>query len=357
MNVHSLSNQQQLTIRQLDAPRAEWPAHGVAKGASAAREWDAAVLRNFPPEQRYLIGVSGGRDSVALLHWLLGRGYRKLIVCHLDHRLRGRSATADARFVEKTAEAKQLSFELGQIEVRALAAQEKVSIESAARSARYSFFAEVARRRRCRTIFLGHHADDLVETFLINLFRGAGTHGQRSIREVVTRQIDRVELTIVRPLLSVSRAEIDDYIETHHLRFREDATNERVEPLRNRMRHRIIPMLEKEFGRDIRKTVRRAALIAADEDALLNEMLPMSATRPLVKTLRDLPVALQRRAIARWLREERVSEVSFDLVEQVRAMFDAATGPAKINLPGKRHARRRSRELFIEPSRVASASA
>ena len=108
-------------------------------------------------------------------------------------------------------------------------------------------------------------------------------------------------------------------------------------------------MLEKEFGRDIRKTVRRAASIAADEDALLTDALPQTAARLSAKQLRALPVALQRRAIARWFREQQVSDVGFDLVEQVRAMLDADGGPAKINLPEDRHVRRRAGELFIEP--------
>ena len=133
------------------------------------------LSRDFPREARYLIGVSGGRDSVALLHWLVNLGYRKLILCHLNHHLRGRSSLADARFVEKIAGKYRAELELESANVRAFATKRKMSIETAARDSRYSFFAKVAKRRRCHTIFLAHHADDLVETFLINLFRGAGS--------------------------------------------------------------------------------------------------------------------------------------------------------------------------------------
>src|SRR5207247_5265409 len=133
------------------------------------------LFRRFSPDARYLIGVSGGRDSVALLQWLIDLGYRKLIVCHLNHQLRGRSSDADARFVEKLAAKYQVDFELAAANIRALAKKKKMSIEIAARGARYSFFAKAAKRHGCRTIFLAHHADDLVETFLINLFRGAGS--------------------------------------------------------------------------------------------------------------------------------------------------------------------------------------
>ncbi len=320
----------------------------MALRRTTPRDWSADTLRHCPSNRRYLIGISGGRDSVALLHWLLSRGYQKLIVCHLDHRLRGRSSIADAKFVMRLAEENGLPFVTGAADVRKLATETRQSIETAARAARYSFFASVARRRRCQTIFLGHHADDLVETFLINLFRGAGPAGQRGIREITTRAIDGVQLTVIRPLLLVSRAEIDGYISANRLRFREDASNENLESLRNRVRHRVIPMIEKEFGRDIRKAVRRAASIAGEEDALLNGLLPDLSTRLRVAQLRGLPVALHRRAIAQWLRARGVADVGFEMVESVRSLLDADAGPAKVNLTGGRYARRRAGELFIE---------
>ena len=153
---------------------------------------NASSLRVLSSGARYLIGVSGGRDSVALLHWLIECGYSKLIVCHLNHRLRGRSSRADAIFVRKLAAKYDVDLALGAIDVRALAVRTKQSIETAARSARYKFFAQIAKRRRCRTIFLGHHADDLVETFLINLFRGAGPGGLSAMHAISVRKIDNV---------------------------------------------------------------------------------------------------------------------------------------------------------------------
>lgn len=321
----------------------------MPKAGPIPAHWTLPVLRDFPPSRRYLIGVSGGRDSVALLHLLLARGYRKLVVCHLDHRLRGRASTADARFVERLAKAHALAFESKRIDVRRLAGETRQSLETAGRAARLEFFAGVARRRRCRVVFLGHHADDLVETFLINLFRGSGTRGQRSIQGVTTREVDGTDLTIVRPLLAQTRAELAAYVEQHRLRFREDASNQSLDSLRNRVRHRVIPLLGKEFERDIRGTVRRAAVIAADDDVFLTGLLPAPAERLAVKQLRKMPAALQRRAIARWLSDARVAGVGFEVIEGIRAMLDPVTAPAKINLPGDRHARRRSGELFIEP--------
>ena len=339
-------------------------------------QFESDTLRKFPPHSRYLIGVSGGRDSVALLHWLISFGYERLIVCHLNHRLRGRSSDADARFVKRLLErynqelagnalrlpgartgkrnarratACRIQFEVASANIRALGKKQKMSVETAAREARYAFFAETARRRNCRTIFVAHHADDLVETFLINLFRGAGSAGLAAMREISTRRIDGVDLTIVRPFLCVWRKEIDDYVGEHRLKFREDATNKNLTPLRNRIRHRIIPYLEKMLGRNIRQNIWRTAIIAADEEKWIESELPDSTDADLsVIKLRALPIALQRRALLKWLRAQNVADVGFDAIERVRSLADRDTRIAKVNLPENRHARRRAGKIFIE---------
>jgi tRNA(Ile)-lysidine synthase len=337
---------------------------------------DSRLTRDFPPNARYLIGVSGGRDSVALLHWLTSLGYERLIVCHLNHRLRGRSSDADARFVKRSAERYQqevvgqalrlpgarigkrsarattvghIEFELGSANIRALGKERKMSIETAAREARYAFFAKTARRRNCRTIFVAHHADDLVETFLINLFRGTGNAGLAAMQEISTRRIDGVGLTILRPFLCIWRKEIDDYVSKHRLRFREDATNKNLTPLRNRIRHRIIPHLEKMLGRNIRQNIWRTAMIAADEEKWIESELSDSTNTDFsVAKLRALPIALQRRAVLKWLRAQNVSNIGFDAIERVRSLADRDTRIAKVNLAGNRHARRRAGKIFIE---------
>ena len=307
------------------------------------------LFRSFSPDARYLIGVSGGRDSVALLRWLVDLGYRKLIVCHFDHHLRGRSSQADARFVKKLAAKYRADFQIGSANVRALAKKKRMSIETAAREARYSFFAKVAKRRRCRTIFLAHHADDLVETFLLNLFRGAGTAGLAAMRDASTRRIDKFDLVVVRPFLGVWRKEIDIYLREQRLKLREDASNKNLNPLRNRVRHRVIPYLEKMLGRNIRQNIWRTAVIAAEEENWIENQLPDSSEVELpVAKLRDTPVALQRRRILKWLRAQSVADVGFDLIERVRSLAERDARIAKVNLPQDRHARRRAGKIFIE---------
>ena len=307
------------------------------------------VFRAVPPDGCYLIGVSGGRDSVALLNLLVERGYKKLIVCHLNHQLRGRSSDADARFVEKLAAQYDVDLEMRSTNVRALAAKQKISIETAAREARYKFFAQVAKQRRTQTIFLGHHADDLVETFLINLFRGSGATGLGAIREVSKRRVEDVDLTIVRPFLGVWRSEIDNYVRKHRLKFREDASNKHLAPLRNRIRRRIIPYLEKTLDRNIRQSIRRAAVIAAEEESWIEDQLPDTTDSELaVEQLRDLPVALQRREILKWLRARKIANVGFDVVEDVRSLLGHDARVAKVNLPQDRHVRRQAGKIFVE---------
>jgi tRNA(Ile)-lysidine synthase len=304
-------------------------------------------LSEFPPDGRYLVGVSGGRDSVALLYWLIDCGYKNLIVCHLNHQLRGGASTADASFVQNLANKHNVDVAIGSANVRALATKRKLSIETAAREARYKFFAEIAKRRRCRAIFLGHHADDVVETFLINLFRGSGTAGLGAIRQVSRRRVNDVDLTIVRPLLGVWRSDIDDYVATHRLKFREDISNKNLVPLRNRIRRRVVPYLEKALGRNIRQNIWRTAMIAAEEENWIDDQLPNAAGVDLsVTKLGELPVALQRREILNWLRARRIGNVGFDVVESVRSLLDHSV--AKVNLPQDRHVRRRAGKIFIE---------
>jgi tRNA(Ile)-lysidine synthase len=307
--------------------------------------------KNFQlsPDRPYLVGVSGGRDSVTLLHWLVQRGCENLIACHLNHRLRGAASNRDAKFVEKLVEKYDVDLEMGSADVRALAKKQKISIEAAGREARYKFFARVAKLHDARTVLLGHHADDLVETFLINLFRGSGTAGLSAMREVSKRCVDDVDLTIVRPFLGTWRHEIDEYIKLQRLKFREDESNKDLAALRNRIRRRIIPYLEKALGRNIRQNIWRAAMIAAEEETWIDSQLPNARDGELaVSKLRALPVALQRREILKWLRARKITNIGFDVVESVRSLLERDARVAKINLPQDRHVRRRTGKIFIE---------
>jgi tRNA(Ile)-lysidine synthase len=288
--------------------------------------------------QKYLVAVSGGRDSMALLHWLLDGGCRQLVVCHLDHGLRPTSAQ-DAEFVRAHAHVLRLPEVVARVEISAAR-----SVEAAAREARYSFLARAAREQHCNRIILAHHADDQVETFLFNLLRG----GPGAMRAESTRVVDGTSLRLLRPLLGVWREEIDAYISANRVPFREDESNTDPRFTRNRLRHDAIPALNDAMNRDVRRSVWRAAEILAAEDDFLAAR-PEVADSPAeleVPALRSLPLALQRRLVLRWLTERGVESAGFDEVERVLGLL--GDGAAKVNLPGDLCARRREKRIFID---------
>jgi len=300
-----------------------------------------------PADEAALIGVSGGRDSVALLHALAALGFTDLVVCHLDHGLRAESA-ADAKFVRKLARELKLPCVIEREDVAARAKRGKQSLETAAREARYAFFARVAVKRGCARLFLAHHADDQVETLLFNLLRGSGAAGLGGMNAITSRTVAGVALTIHRPLLGVWREEIDAYVGAHQFDFREDASNADPRHTRNRLRHELLPAIERAFGRDVRRALWRTAEILRAESAVLDALIPATAREATldVASLRALPLALRRRLLHAWLRGQGVPLIGFAEVEQVRSLLDGAR--AKVNLPAGWHARRRAGRLFLE---------
>ncbi len=293
--------------------------------------------------------MSGGRDSVALLHLLAERGYRKLIVCHLDHGLRGRAARDDARFVARLAASLKMRCVLERIDVAAFAATRGVSVETAARDARHDFFARVGRRERVTSLFLAHQADDQVETFLFHLLRGAGRAGLAGMRPVSRRGA----LTVFRPLLGVWRHELDAWMAERRLRWREDESNASRVPTRNRIRHAIVPALSRQLGREVKPAIWRAAeLLGAEEDwldeLLRTEIAALPEELP-VKLISGIPLARQRRLLRAWLERQNIP-AGYTEVEAVRSLLnpDAEGHPAKINLPSGRHVRRRAGRIWVE---------
>jgi tRNA(Ile)-lysidine synthase len=312
------------------------------KLAEAAAGW--AGIR------RMLVGVSGGRDSIAMLHGLHDLGRRALIVVHLDHGLRGRASAADANFVRRTADRLGYRCVVGHADVRGYASERGISIEHAAREMRHLFFASVAKRERCRAVVLAHHADDQVETCLFNFLRGSGAAGLAGMRAESIHRIGAIEMRFLRPMLAIRRAEIDAWLAAKKLRWREDASNRSAEYTRNRIRERVLPVIAAEFGPAFPEAILRASEIFGAED----EWMRAEATRLAggaelsVATLSAAPLALQRRAVRQWLEARGIEDIGFAEVERVLSLLDVANGPAKINLPSGRHARRRQGKLFIE---------
>jgi tRNA(Ile)-lysidine synthase len=240
-----------------------------------------------------------------------------------------------------------LPFESERCDVRDLAREDKLSIEAAARRARYDFFTSAARAYWCPRLILAHHADDQVETLLLNLLRGSGRAGLSAMRPISVREFHGARLELHRPLLGVWREEITAYAAQHGLRFHDDPTNTDRRFARNRIRHDVLPALLATLDRDVKQSLWRTAEIFAAEEEWLESATPTPTVELSVEVLAALPLAIQRRLIHAWLQAREISDVSFDDVESVRSMLEHEHR-AKVNLSQGRHARRRAGRIFIE---------
>ncbi|MEK7782210.1 MAG: tRNA lysidine(34) synthetase TilS [Verrucomicrobiota bacterium] len=267
-----------------------------------------------------MIAVSGGVDSMALL-WLLNNlaaesGW-KLSVAHFNHQLRGRASDADERFVERVAQQLGLPFHAGRGAVKALAKRRGLSIEMAAREMRHQFLAQTARRLKCPVIAVAHHADDQVELFFLRMLRGAGGEGLAGMKWSSVSPASR-QVRIARPLLNVSKEELEKFARENQIRFREDASNASRDMLRNRVRHELLPLLRKNFQPALNRTVLRLMEVVGAEADVVN----IAAIDWLAKPSRSvawgkLMTGVQRRVIQVQLQRLGLLP-DFELIESLR---------------------------------------
>lgn len=214
---------------------------------------NARRRRLFKDGDAILLAVSGGPDSVVMLDFFAGqaRAHRlKLHICHINHKLRGRHADADAAFVKKLGAGYGIDTVVLSADVKKLAEKHGTSIEHAARNARYSLLYRTALRKGCALVATAHHADDHAETVLLNLLRGTEPKGLLGIperRELCRHGRKRVDL--VRPLLAVSRREIEEYLAANALPSRKDHTNDDEYYTRNWVRRTLLPLMLKKQPR------------------------------------------------------------------------------------------------------------
>jgi tRNA(Ile)-lysidine synthase len=322
-----------------DAAGRDDPLHERLRGSVRAR-------RLWPRNARVMVAVSGGADSVALLHAL--RALRadwdlQLSVAHLDHGLREASAR-DARFVEELAAAWGLPAAIERRPVAQRCAQQGWSLEEGARRIRYQFLLEAARRHSASRVALAHTADDQAETVLMRLIRGTGLLGLGAIP--AARALE-VGLWVVRPLLETWRSEILDYTARHGLAYREDATNADPRFVRNRIRHELLPLLERRYNPNIKGALAHLAEQSRGDYAYLEEAAGRQWKRAAkvrqlqgielsIPVLRRQPLALQRQlwrqAIQRLKGDARRLEFRHWL-EMERLLTERPDG-TRLDLPG-----------------------
>lgn len=317
------------------------------------------------PGDRVGVAVSGGADSVALLRVLLElRGELGIVlsVLHFNHKIRGVDADEDERFVSGLAEQQGLAFHRSSADVPAYAAEHRLSLETAGREARYQFFESFFQRQALDVVATGHTMDDQAETVLMRVLRGAGTKGLGGIypKRAVLSCGGAEAGYIVRPLLGIRRAEIRDYLESINQGWREDATNVDLQHTRNRIRHGLIPLIERRFQPMTVATLAQLAEVAREEEHYwedeLRRVMPEvmgksggSGIKLNVPRLLAFRPALQRRILRYCAQKLGVTWDFEHLTQLLRAARCGESGRAKTcELPGGWVALREQQELRFE---------
>ena len=280
----------------------------------------SAALREgglVQPGDKVVCAVSGGADSVALLFgmYLLREKLQiDLSAAHFNHHLRGAESDGDEAFVQDFCNGYGIPLTLGSAQVQ----PGKKGLESAAREARYAFL-----RRLPGKIATAHTADDNAETVLMHLLRGTGLKGLGGIAPV--------NGSIIRPMLGITRQEVEEFLEEYHLPHREDSSNSEDDFLRNRLRHHVMPLLQRENPSVSLSVSAAAQRLRQDEDYLQSQLEPQL---PPVSRLRQLHPALQYRYLERFLKENGVKEPEQIHITAALELVDSPKPSARMDFPG-----------------------
>jgi tRNA(Ile)-lysidine synthase len=296
----------------------------------------------FQPGQRVGVAVSGGPDSVCLLHVLMALAPRwnlRLSVLHLNHLLRGPESDADAGFVRGLAERLGLPLYLEATDVNAEAAANGDNLEQAARLARRRFFFDFLNNGKLDRVALGHTRSDQAETVLYRFLRGSGTAGLAGIRPITSEGL-------VRPLLEISRAEVESYLKQNRIPFRQDSSNFDLGFARNRIRRELLPQLEREWNPNLADLLAQTAQWAQAEETYWESETARLAEIHLARArdsilLKADVVAWLQEAPARRLLRRAVLEIKGDLrgvdfahIESLMGLARAGEGHARVQIPG-----------------------
>jgi tRNA(Ile)-lysidine synthase len=287
---------------------------------------------------------------VALLHKLHEAGFSRVVVCHVNHGLRGAESDMDERFVRSLSKRLGYVCEVERADVRGRMVAQGESMETAARAVRWEFFAKMARKYRCPSVLLGHHADDQAETVLWNLLRGS--HGLRGMESEKDVWVSGVRLVLVRPLLEERHSDLVEWLKSRKLKWREDSSNSEPVAVRNRVRNEVFPLLREITGRDPVAALNRAAQDTAAADVWAGECLAAHRVmdpqgRIHIRAFSELPGFLRRRAMAGFLREAGVESISRALLDAALDLTDIEK-PASVNLPGGGRLRRSAGRIWLD---------
>ena len=315
---------------------------------------------------KVLVGVSGGPDSVALLQFLLRikKEYSLDIgIAHLNHLLRGKEADRDEVFVCNLAESLDIKCIVGKKDVALYAKENKLSIEDSARKVRYSFLKDTLKENKYTKIALGHNSDDNAELILMNILRGSGPKGVAGIPP-------KREKFIVRPFIEIPKREIYQFLESINQNYVIDSSNMDNIHLRNSVRNRLIPLIEKEYNPKVKESLIRLASIIKNEDEWMEEetesvfgkslksMSPDNLKADTIELSIDNIInyhsALRKRIIRKAIKKINGSlkKISSKHVDDTMKLIMSRTSGESIDLPDRIRVFKQSKSLFIKKESV-----
>ena len=307
----------------------------------------------FPAQDTYLIGVSGGLDSVSLLHLLTEQyNYKNLIVCHVNHLLRASDSDTDEQFVLQLANKYNLQCATIQVDIATQALKYKKSIEATARIVRHNFFAQTAMKHNAQQIILAHHANDQAETILMNFLRGSGISGLAGMAMITDIVATKINLRLIRPLLHIYKKQLLSFAKQYKLDFREDHSNKQQLFTRNKIRDSVIPLLNNTLNRDTENNIVKLGNIASIDKQYWQNVLDKVSQRAIINNkliieiAQDLHPALQNRLILHWLQLNNISNITKRDVDNIAVLL-SCTSKHKINLPKDCHATKTKNYLSI----------
>lgn len=302
--------------------------------------------------EKILIGVSGGPDSIALLHGLHQLSEKNkwsLFVVHVNHQLRGEESERDACYVQDCCRKWGIPCQVEKVDVQGVLQTEGGNRQAIARTLRYDAFRRTAKRWQLKKLALAHHADDQVETILMRFLRGTGVTGLAGMERL--REWDGIQL--IRPMLSISRQAIESYCEEEELSPRLDQSNFSLDYTRNRIRLQLLPILTS-YNSQVKEAILQLSEMIREEENVWEELVQQAMSQVVkekndwsytmeVSSFLHLPVALQRRIgklILNCLLKQGNHEVTLESVEQLRKLAAHSSPSASIHLPGNLKAER-----------------
>lgn len=323
------------------------------------------TLKNFlQRDGHYLLAVSGGADSMALAAAcaaLRSEGWGRYSVCHVEHGLRGQEALRDMELVRSFCLAQGLECYVRHVQARQWARQKRLSVEAAARQLRYEALREALAQTGAQAIVTAHNSDDQAETVLLRFLRGAGLTGLGGIRPESDRAL--------RPLLSFSHRQLEEYCRLQQISYCHDSTNDDTAYTRNRVRHELLPFLEQQFNGNIKSALTRLAEQLQAEDALLDALSQIVLEHAIVENnsadksqaeertarlalsagrLRQEDTALRRRALRKAYYSLSGQELDYERTLALERLVLNHTGGKTVQLPGGVAAVYRQRQLVLE---------